>query len=88
MMRRGHQMASKIKCDSEPSLPQQRVKYVVVDNPEAVVGTSTAVYDLVHALPRRITREPRAPEKPSQTFSDFEPFMTTSASMKKINHTF
>ena len=56
MMRHGHQMAS--KCDSELSLPQERVKYVVVGNPEAVVGTSTAFYDLVHALPRRITREP------------------------------
>ena len=43
MMRHGgHQMAS--KCDSELSLPQQRVKYVMVDNPEAVVGSSTAVY--------------------------------------------
>ena len=46
------------KCDSELSLPQERVKYVVVGNPEAVVGTSTAFYDLVHALPRRIAREP------------------------------
>ena len=62
MMPHGHQMAS--KCDSELSLPQERVKYVVVGNPEAVVGTSTAFYDLEHALPRRITREP--PEKPTR----------------------
>ena len=56
MLRHGHQMAS--KCDSELSLPQERVKYVVVGNPEAVIGTSTAFYDRVHALLRRITREP------------------------------
>ena len=55
------------------------VKYVVVGNPEAVVGTSTAFHDLVHALPRRITREPRAPEEPSQIlFNDFEPIMNTA----------
>ena len=63
------------KCDSVLSLPQERVKYVVVGNPEAVVGTSTAFYDLVHALPRSPKDHPRAPEKPSQTYSDFEPFM-------------
>ena len=61
MMPHGHQMAS--KCDSELSLPQVCVKYVVgkyvVGNPEAVVGTSTAFYDLVHTLPRRITESPR-----------------------------
>ena len=39
------------KCDSELSLPQERAKYVVVGIPEAVVGASTAFYDLVHALP-------------------------------------
>ena len=49
MMPHGHQMAS--KCDSELSLPHERVKHVVVGNPEAVVGTSTASYDLVRALP-------------------------------------
>ena len=43
MMPHGHQMAS--KCDSELSLPQERVKYVVVSNPKAVVGTSTALYE-------------------------------------------
>ena len=58
-----HQMDS--KCDSELSLPHERVKYVVVGNPEAVVGTSTAFHDLVHTRPRA------APEKPSQTFSEF-----------------
>ena len=64
MMPHGHQMAS--KCDSELSLPQERVKYVMVGNPEAVVGTSTAfyTYDLVHALPRSPKDHPRAPEKP------------------------
>ena len=85
MMRHGHQMA--FKCDSKLSLPQERVKYVVVGNPEAVVGTSTAVYDLVNALPRRITREPPKSPRSSQTFSDFEPFMT-SASIKKIDPDF
>ena len=34
------------KCDSELSLPQERVTYVVVGNPEAVVGTSIAFHDL------------------------------------------
>ena len=54
------------KYDSELSLPQERVKYVVVGNTEAVVGTSTAFYDLVHACvaPKD---HPRAPEKPTQT---------------------
>ena len=59
MMPHGHQMAS--KCDYElsfPKLEQERVKYVVVGNPEAVVGAIIAFYDLVHALPRRITQEP------------------------------
>ena len=81
----GHQMAS--KCDSELSLSQQRVKYVVVGNPDAMVGTSTAFYDLVHALPRRIARAPPKSPRRSQTFSDFGPFMT-SASMKKIDPDF
>ena len=80
MMPHGHQMAS--KCDSELSLPQKRVKYVMVGNPEVVVGTSTASCDLVHALPQRITREP--PKSPRSQFSDVEPFMT-STSMKKID---
>ena len=57
MMRHGHQMAS--KCDSELNLPQERVKCVVVGNPEAVVGTSTASYDLVHA-PCAVTIRRRA----------------------------
>ena len=56
IMRRGHQMAS--EGDSELSLPQVRVKCVVAGDPEAVVGTSTAFYDRVHALLRRITLEP------------------------------
>ena len=74
MMRHAHQMAS--KCDSELSLPQERVKYVVVGNPEAVVGTSTAFYTtLCTRCPEgsytyQLTREPPTPEKPSQTFSD------------------
>ena len=55
----GHQ-----KCDYELSLPQERVKYVVIGNLEAVVGTSTAFYDLVHVLPRSkfkyTVRVPRA----------------------------
>ena len=68
MMPHGHQMAS--KCDSELSLPQERVKYVVVGNPEAVVGASTAFYDLVHALPRRIAREPpKSPRRHSAILS-------------------
>ena len=68
-MRHGHQMAS--KCYSELSLPRERVKYVVVGNPEAVVGTSTTFYDLVHALPRRITREepPKSPRSHSAILS-------------------
>ena len=62
MMPHSHLMAS--KCDSELSLPQERVKYVVVDNPEAVY---------IPALPFSILRpcarvtpkdHPRAPEKP------------------------
>ena len=65
-------------------MPQGRVEYVVVGNPEAVVGASTAFYDLVHALPRRITREP--PKSP-RTSSDFEPFMT-SANIKIIDPDF
>ena len=81
MMRHGHQMAS--KCDSELILPKERVKYVVVGNPEAMVGTSTAFYDLVHALPRRIIREPpKSPRKHSAILShscDLRP------SMKKID---
>ena len=68
MMPHGHQMDP--KCDSELSLPQERVKYVVVGNPEAVVGTSTAFYDLVHALPRRITRAPeQSPRRHSAILS-------------------
>ena len=64
MMRLGHQMAS--KCDSELSLPQGRVEYVVVGNPEAVVGsTSTTFYDLVHA------RCPEgSPESPRKAHAD------------------
>ena len=73
MMRHCHQMAS--KCDSELSLPQERVKYAVVGIPEAVVGPSTASYDLVHALPRRDPRVPlRTPRRPPPVV----PTMTTS----------
>ena len=55
------------KCDSKLGFPQQRVKYVMVGNPEAVVRTSTAFYDLVHALPRRIT-----PESPRKALADIQ----------------
>ena len=56
MVRRNHQMT--FKCDSEQSLPPERVKYAVVNDSEVVVGTSTTSYDLVHALPRRHPRVP------------------------------
>ena len=49
-----------LKGDSELSLPQERVKYVVVGNPEAVVGTSTAFYDLraMHGQTGLVTKAP------------------------------
>jgi len=76
-MPHGHQIAS--KCDSGLSLPHERVKYVTVGNPEAVIGTSTAFYDFVHALPRKITREPpKNPRRHSAILSH----SLTSASMK------
>ena len=72
MVRRNHQMTS--KCDSELSLPPERVKYAVVNDSEVVVGTSTTSYDLVHALPRRDPRvPPRTPRGPPVV-----PTMTTS----------
>ena len=74
MVRRNHQMTS--KCDSELSLPPERVKYAVVNDSEVVVGTSTASYDRVHVLPRRVPRvPPRTPPRgppvvPTMTISE------------------
>ena len=67
MMPHGHQMAS--KCDSELSLPQESIKYVVVGNTEAMVGASTAFYDLVHALPPE--GSPVSPRKPRTDIQRF-----------------
>ena len=53
------------KCDSELSLLLERITYVVVDNPEAVVGTSTAFYDRVHALVPK-----GSPESPQGALAD------------------
>ena len=71
MMPHGHQqMAS--KCDSELSLTQERFEYVVVGNPEAVVGTSTAFYNynLVHER----CPEGSAPESPRKALADIQRF--------------
>ena len=76
------------KCDTELRLLQERVKYVVVGNPEAVVGINTSTHRLLRHCARVAPKDhPRvAPEKPLQTFSDFEfePFMTP-AEIKKID---
>ena len=59
MVRRNHQMTS--KCDSELSLPPERVKYAVVNDSKVVVGTSTTSSILCTRCPGESLVCPRGP---------------------------